>query len=210
MDDFTLTSDALRISIIGSAGRGEDLQKLDNSSFPRMVAETSRIAAKLAGDRPWAAVSGGAAWADHLAVVLFLEGIASALQLHLPCEFTASGFHDTGENGNASWRTNPGATLNRHHRNFAAKSGRDPFADIAKAMLLPRCWLLVTPRFFQRNSRVAEDVTDCIALTFGTGARVKDGGTHDTMGKFLNRKDTGQSVHVDLHTMRAFSPARLV
>jgi hypothetical protein len=64
----------------------------------------------------------------------------------------------------------------------------------------------VTQGFKQRNSKVANDADLMVALTFGEGATLKDGGTLDCMTKFLQRH-AGESAHVDLHTMQVYCPA---
>jgi hypothetical protein len=66
----------------------------------------------------------------------------------------------------------------------------------------------VTPGFKERNTQVAQDADVLIALTFGDGPSLKDGGTRDTMEKFLRRRH-GTSFHVDLHNMAVHSPATI-
>lgn len=199
----------VQIAIIGTAGRGDDQNKLNSQSYSSMFAAATSVVEQLADGEPWGAVSGGSAWADHIAVTLFLLGAATTLQLHLPCPLTQRGFEDTGERGPIAWRTNPGATLNRYHYLFAKISGRDPFADLARAVGMPGCEVKITPGLFQRNTFVARNCTHCVALTFGTGPVLKRGGTFDTMQKFLERPDAGLSAHIDLHSMSAYVPAKL-
>jgi hypothetical protein len=194
----------MRIAIIGTAGRREDACKLGGHSFLQMVDVATRVASKLANGRAWRAVSGGAAWADHLAVTLFLNGTASGLDLELPAPLSPSGFADTGVR---DFRQNPGGTSNHYHRIFARVAGVDSIAELNTAASRPGCKVSVSAGFFARNSLVA-DVDACIALTFGERALLKDGGTADTMRKFLAR-GAGPSVHVDLHDFSAYSPARV-
>lgn len=194
----------MRIAIIGTAGRREDARKLGAHSYLQMVEVATRVAQKLANGGTWRAVSGGAAWADHLAVTLFLNGTAAGLDLELPAQLGADGFADTGVR---DFRSNPGGTSNHYHRAFSRVAGVDSIAELNTAASRPECKVSVSAGFFARNSLVA-DVDACVALTFGDRALLKDGGTADTMRKFLAR-GIGRSVHVDLHRFEAFSPARV-
>jgi hypothetical protein len=194
----------LTIAIIGTAGRSNDAALLGAASFLGMVQAAQRVTAKIAAGAPWTAVSGGAAWADHVAVVLFLDGVASGLNLQLPARLDAGGFLDTGV---LNFRVNPGRTSNYYHEKFAKVSGRNPFVDFQEALKRPGCSMTVLQGFSARNSAVAQ-ADHCIALTFGERALVKSGGTAETMKQFLARR-SGRSVHIDLHTFEAFSPARL-
>ena len=194
----------LRIAIIGTAGRRDDAARLTSASFPRMVEAAKRAAEKLSGGTPWRAVSGGAAWADHVAVVLFLGGVAAGLDLELPAKLSADGYVDNGLND--SWR-NPGMVSNRYHKAFAQTAGLDPFMDLRRARSLAACSVTEGGGFLGRNSAIAM-ADHCVALTFGCKTLLKPGGTEDTMRKFLAR-GLGRSVHIDLHDISAFSPARV-
>lgn len=66
------------LAIIGTAGRGTDAAKLSGPLYDAMYRRTLD-AMKAWGVRDL--VSGGAAWADHLAVRAFLEGEAGSLRL---------------------------------------------------------------------------------------------------------------------------------
>ena len=72
-------------------------------------------------------VSGGAAWADHVAVTLALDGTVdpAALTLHLPAAF---------EDGRFDADTRDGGTANHYHRLFYARSGIDGLAEIAEVL----------------------------------------------------------------------------
>jgi len=97
----------MKIAVIGTAGRNEDGQKLSKEKFFEMVA----LVSKLKDAKEATLVSGGAAWADHIAVVVFLLGNCKSLSLHLPCAWDVlrEQYADTGE---FDWRTNPGGTAN--------------------------------------------------------------------------------------------------
>lgn len=194
----------MNIAIIGTAGRAEDGDILKQESFGDMFLSVKSIVRNLNGHNPWTAVSGGAAWADHIAVFSFGLGNAEKLILELPCALTTEGkFIDTGEK---DFRKNPGGTSNYYHELFSKKVGMDSFKQLRDASNNQNCSVSIGKGFFDRNSAIAEKADVCIALTFGDKAVLKDGGTADTMGKFL-KKGKGKSFHIDLHTMTVYSPA---
>ena len=109
------------IAIIGTAGRGADLNRLTSDIFLRMYNTTQKIIEEIVPTKDvcdFKLVSGGAAWADHLAVTIFLAGTAPKLCLYLPCEFDMANccFVD---DGTIDWRTNPGGTANCYHKKFS-------------------------------------------------------------------------------------------
>ena len=149
-------------------------------------------------------ISGGAAWADHVAVSMFILGNSDGLILELPCELTDTGrFVDTGVR---DFKKNPGGTANYYHELFSKKVGFDSFDHLKRTKEYAECTTSVGNGFFERNSKIAESADYCIALTFGNGAELKDGGTADTMKKFL-KKGSGKSFHVDLNDWKVYSPA---
>jgi hypothetical protein len=203
------TTGYIPIAIVGTAGRGADGKRLNIDVYQRMLESVQAAVGKLTSGAPWKAVSGGSAWADHVAVSLFLSGNASALELHVPAELHFDGYVDNGAVGSDAWKINPGARLNELHATFSQATNRDSFVDICDASLRPNFSVELTPGMHPRNLKVAERAQHCIALTFGSGARVADGGTHFTMNAFLGKHGSGRSVHVDLNDMRMYSPARL-
>lgn len=140
-------------------------------------------------------VSGGAAWADHLAVTAFLDGSFDRLVLYGPCEWDdiAIRFEDRDD----------GRIANHYHSSFSRKIGHDTLKDINEA--IARGAVYVPGKGFkERNSSVAAGVDGLLAFTFGSGSRVAEGGTADTCRKYLS--GTGpmfpnMSYHVDLNTM---------
>lgn len=104
-------------------------------------------------------VSGGAAWADHVA----LE-IDRPLSLWLPAYRRDIEIAQT------------------YHRTFSRAIGRDT-------------WMEVCAREYQkfggfkdRNSKVADEAAVWLAMTFGDGPNLKDGGTADTVSKMAGKK----------------------
>jgi hypothetical protein len=136
-------------------------------------------------------VSGGAAWADHVAVALVASGTVPAenLTLHLPAAMTQTGYDEA---------TRDGGIANFYHRLFRQTAGIHGLAEI-RAVISAGAIVQVNPGGFKaRNSDVAHDSTALLAFTFGTGepwraivhknvdprtAGLKDGGTADTWAK---------------------------
>src|SRR5690606_36207825 len=76
--------------------------------------------------KPVHVVSGGAAWADHLAVVMFLMGHAKKLTLHLPAPFCADG-RFVGPEGRSS-----ASVANYYHEKFSKIVGFDSMKQIVE------------------------------------------------------------------------------
>jgi hypothetical protein len=140
-------------------------------------------------------VSGGAAWADHLAVELYLRGHATALTLHLPAPISAigRGFITLGQDS--------GSAANYYHERFSKVVGHDTFLQLLKAI---QQGASVTAELagngykgmFARNKRVA-DVEAMVAYTFGPGDVPADGGTLDTW----NQSRAVTKIHRSLPTI---------
>jgi hypothetical protein len=187
-----------RIAIIGSAGRGDDGARMTKDVFQAMVDRAREI---LSNDLQYkcntdiSLISGGAAWADHVAVEIFLrahhEGKPLAdLALFLPCPFdlARNSFADTGT---PDWRLNPGLSANRYHREFSNILGRDTLAEVREAILCG-AKAEVCQGFHARNTEVAKaDVL--IAFTWSDGKAPAKGGTLDTW-----RKCTGRKIHISI------------
>lgn len=202
------------LAIIGTAGRGDDYAKLssDPQRYWNRMIESARKVAELA--KADTLVSGGAGWADHCAVALFLSNPSHYhLVLELPAPLEADDydglrFRDSGLRGDC------GGTANYYHNRFtkALQTFRgatwSSFIDFKIATSHPNCAVRVTPGFKARNLKVAEQANHCLAMTFGEGRKVKDGGTAHTVGAFLAKK-TGECFHLDLNTLKGYKNATL-
>lgn len=180
------------LGIVGTAGRGPDGEMLKVGYFTSML-KVSRYATTLLGAK--CVVSGGAAYADHIAVVLFNSGHVSHLKLHLPAKWNGQKFAEGSD------KFDPGRTSNWYHRQFSAARGVDSLAEIAEA-INKGCEVTVGPGFKDRNTSIANDAETLLAFTFGNGPNLKDGGTKDTMDKFQLRKQVNPNLrafHFDLN-----------
>lgn len=140
------------------------------------------------------AVSGGAAFADHAAVRLFLEGHVGSLRLYLPAPFNGRAFE-----ANSRVHSNPGSTANEYHAAFQRSCGVNGLSEIAAA-ITKGAKVETYNGFKRRNLEVAGHCTHMVAFTFGNQnsadfqpsekgftssaeAGLKDGGTAHTWGE---------------------------
>jgi hypothetical protein len=201
----------VRVSIIGSAGRGNDFNKLNNEMYIAAIQETKRIIIdefKLIPNQV-ILVSGMAAVADHIAVKLYLEKNQSewaGLELHAPAHFDVLKyqFHDNGEKTS---QKNPGARANQLHRQFSKIVKPPSLMDLTRLVKASNSItsnnktirIMYYKGFKQRNNAVATS-NYIIALTFSdTDAPCSESGTWDTWQK----ADPTVTVlrHVQLHKL---------
>jgi hypothetical protein len=180
------------LAIIGTAGRGSDAARLTLPVWNDMKRGIHRFVLRHGFK---SAVSGGSSFSDHLAVGLYNAGFLDSLMLALPCEFDwqAGKFVDKGE------PFNPAARLTELHGAFSDVIGRNTIDEIKRA-IYKGADVITADGFHARNTIVAAKADVLIALTFGRGATVLDGGTTDTCRKYLARG--GRALwHVDLNDM---------
>ncbi len=174
----------MTIAIIGTAGRDKRMP-MPPSLWDWMCHDaTTRVPA---GTH---LVSGGAAWADHFAVYLFLTGHAERLTLHLPAPFVNGRF--VGGYGTS------GGAANYYHDRFSHVISQRTLRQLADCIDHTTCDVTHEPvalgyhAMFARNRRVAT-ADFLFAYTFGTGDIPADGGTRDTWNVC-----TGVRVHIPL------------
>ncbi len=172
----------MTLGIIGTAGRGTDgvAFKTTPRLWRAMVAVTQVTLTILKPDR---LVSGGAARADHLAVLAYLDGLVPNLTLHLPAEWAGHGFKET------SSRFDTGRTSNWYHSLWSEERGMSSLDEIQRAIEKGAKVCTGAGGFKERNTDIAREADAMLAFTFGAGAQLKDGGTADTWGKFLAKRD---------------------
>lgn len=182
-----------KIGVIGTAGRNDDLLKLDKDVWKFMKQSLGKLIETTGCNH---IVSGGAAWADHLAVSLFLNNSDSInLTLHLPCGFS---------NGKFDSNSSSGKIINYHHENFSKKLGVDSLSQISTAISMGCKVTFSNDSFYERNSLIADDANILLAFTFGNEKFLKPGGTKDTFEKFLNKKDPGVGFHINLNNSKIY------
>ena len=168
-----------RIAIIGTAGR--------DKAMPMSLDLWLKMVRHATDSIPYGShvVSGGAAWADHLAVVLFLSGHANHLTLHLPAPFVNGHFSGPSKSS--------GSAANYYHQLFSTVIGRNTLKQLELAMCMDNIDGGYEPAaagyggMFNRNSKVAAS-EGMLAYTFGAGDIPADGGTLDTWNKCTGTK----------------------
>jgi hypothetical protein len=177
-----------RVAIIGTAGR-DKTKTMSLGLWDWMCQDALTRIRKGAH-----VVSGGAAWADHIAVWLFMTGHAGELTLHLPAPITSI--------NDRHWFEGPAkgsaAAANYYHSQFGLLIGKDTIKQIVNAAGRLACHGTIQPvsagygAMFARNKLVSE-CEQMLAYTFGQGNVPADGGTKDTWDKCK-----GEKLHVSL------------
>jgi len=188
----TLSEPLAIVAVIGSAGRGAHAGKFTADLFKRMVGRVEKILREELKLNNYCLISGGSAWADHVAVALFLSGKAKQLRLELPCEFN----HRTGRFTTSEL----GQYFSRLHEQFSQTARIDSLADIARALQTAGCKSTVHRGFMARNNQVAKQAQYVLALSWSRGQEPDSGGTLYTW-KRCSRATV--KIHVSLEDLLA-------
>lgn len=197
------TAAPIRISVIGTAGRQvPEGHKLTRALFDKMVVAVEEQIRAIQPDLSMVhLVSGAAAFADAVAVVLYLTGRYHALTLYMPAQwdFKTSTYVESADKDD---RWNPGRISNFYMQRFSqvmaggtSKGARNMGEDITAAHK-QGAHLDIGKNFHSRNTQVAQSDA-VIALTWGQD--VPDSkGTLDTW----NKVPAGRvKVHIGLKTL---------
>ena len=174
-----------KIAVIGTAGRDKTIP-MTHRLWQWMLDD---IASRVKWDDHL--VSGGAAWADHLAIAMFLEGHVKTLTLHLPAPYVNGVF--IGPYKSAA------SAANFYHRKFGNEIETNTLGEIEQAGNMEHCHGSFEPAaegygaMFNRNKKVAASAELVLAYTFGTGDQPADGGTKNTWDQCK-----GDRIHVPL------------
>ncbi len=169
------------LAIIGTAGRGGLHNFMDVETFMKMVGEAVKDTRSMLPDRIHL-VSGGAAWADHVAVNMF-RSLPERFDLTIcgPCPWDREKkrFHDTGVR---NWKVNPGGTANYYHELFRQAARIDGLTQIDEChdFETGKFTYISGDGFHERNNLVVEFADYVLAFTFGHGDEPADGGTLHT------------------------------
>lgn len=178
---LSFLKDIETVGIIGTAGRRSDASKLSEASFEKMC----DIASSIIGDRKVHLISGGAPWADHVAVCLYLYSkLKHDLTIEFPCDFIDGKYVE----GQIYDGYDTGKTSNHYHREFYKKTSIDSISELQQA-IEQGAVQHSSKGFFDRNNKVAKaDIM--IAFTFGNGPKLKDGGTAHTARCYIENGGT--------------------
>lgn len=164
------------LAVIGTAGRGPDAQLLTAAHWRMMTCVAQTVACTLGTDH---LVSGGSAWADAVAVDLYLADHAHALTLHLPTSFKT---YEAGGDAPHFVYTGPGARLNELHEAHSRVVGFRTLREIERAIAKGATVHVNPEGFLARNADVAKAATSVLAFTFGPVGN--EGGTAHTWRLF--------------------------
>lgn len=158
------------IAVIGTAGRDKTLPMTDKHWD--FMCET--IAAEVKPEDTL--VSGGAAWADHVAIWAYGTGLVKNLILHLPAPFASGRFQGPSMSA--------GQTCNYYHKLFSEAMGFNSLDHISQAFMYEASVTITEEptgpgysAFAARNRKVADTCTHMVAFTFADGDVPADGGT---------------------------------
>ena len=186
----------MRIAIVGFAGGHlpADAPVLTGAHFRVMVQRAEQIIGELVGSS-WDAVefvSGGAAWADHVAIRMHLDRPETKLTVWAPCFMR--------QDGRFLEKNNVGRLANRLHHQFSQATGMDSFADLSRVRnsVDMRC-----SGFHQRNERIADGCDYMIAFSWASGAEPTEGGTRHTWSLCRAPK-----IHVPMGSLAIGTPKR--
>ena len=177
----------IKLSIIGSAGRKNDIKYVKPEHLYIIIKNVKNLIENKLDLDPTNVhlVSGGAAWVDHIAVRLYLEGYVKKLTIYSPCKWGNGKYHENGEH-----RDNPGRSANFYHGQFidimrTVDRNFDSMKDIYIATRRGAVFDDSSHGFKNRNIRVASsDIL--LAFTYEPSSKfVKKyyGGTVDTYRK---------------------------
>lgn len=183
----------MKTIIIGTAGRSHQ-ENLTLPLWHAMVAKALELTPKGAHG-----ISGGAAWADHLAVELYRLGHLSELTLHLPAPLNPNNYDYIGPSKSAA------SAANYYHYQFSDALGYDTKRQIVEALATTGAHHTTqesAPGFkamFTRNALVAKEATlsdSALAFTWDHHG-LTDSGTKNTWDQI----HTPHKTHVSLYTL---------
>lgn len=188
----------ITFSIVGSAGRRDDASKLSRKHFDAACIVADGLIDQI-NDSNYPLthlVSGGAAWMDHVAVKLFLDKKVKNLRLYLPCYFNTGAFFN--DRTGVTKKFDIATTLHKYHRQFQIVTGINSLSQIQTAQNEGAELIPCKGGFYGRNAMVAKS-DFILACTFGKGAMLKDGGTADTVKRYLDRVKKEGSFDKSFH-----------
>lgn len=155
----------LKFGIIGPRGAKESTEFVNAHNYLAMVKMNGAIIDHYLREKDtdeFCIVSGGAAFADHSAVSLWLqlrkEGFTPELHLHLPCPFDLEDKRYKGVPGNKP-SASTANTANYWHMKFSSALGskeRRSLETLALVLEDPYCKVRTYDGFFDRNIYVGD------------------------------------------------------
>jgi hypothetical protein len=181
----------MRVTIGGTAGRDEWAPHLTAQLFHQSMVRPAVLfldRLKTPGESVHL-LSGGCAWADHVAVELFNQGKAGKLNLYVTAPWLA-------DRGMFDPSTVEGRSMNAGHRAFSLRTGRSSLAEVATAIQRGAA-VVVCPRVYDRNIEMSK--TDALFMVSWSAFedRPDHGGTLITWN-LVNPLSVREKSHVQL------------
>lgn len=147
------------LAVSGSTGKNEDGDHISPLMYDNaydILIDTMNEA------KDFELISGGCAFADHLAVRAFNEGIATKLILSLPAEFS-----------NKYENSKFGKIANHHHDHFNKICNLNSFEEISQA-INNGAEVYFCKDFFDRNNVIIDNSNKLIVFTFDQKTIIDD------------------------------------
>jgi len=204
-----MIKDENSLAIVGTAFRHNDYDKLSLDLYNEMYRVADKLIDYINLKEKYplnTLVSGGAAGADSIAVRLYLNNRMPNLKLFLPCEYENGTYID-----NYSDFGTVADTANWYHSQFEKETKQNSIKEIQQA-IDKGADVTVVHGFKNRNTNVSMSHY-ILAMTFGDKETLKDGGTADTISKYLNRiKEKSLpdfSFHYNLNEMKMYKGCKI-
>lgn len=185
------------VAICGTAGRDDDyLGKFYTRALFSNILDATEHYLELLIARGYdiTLISGGAPWAEHIAVKLHQER-GYPLQLKIPAVISTEAQHGRGPFVN----TDPGSCLNELHALFSDRAGVDSARELYSATEDAMVSIEVFDTFHSRNKVIAESCTHMLAFTWNDSNVPKPSGTLN-MWKMC-KLPSNQKNHVSLYDL---------
>lgn len=175
----------ITFSIIGTSGGKRDISKLSLFKFKAMclVAEELLLQFEKNNYPISHVITGGNAWADHVAVKLFLEKKVPHLRLFVPVQWHSGEYMITQAAGAYK---NAGEILNYHHRRFSKIVGFSSLYDINSA-IREGAELIYVSRGFHACSALIAKSDFLLTMTYGEENMVSGFIAENITRKYLER-----------------------
>jgi hypothetical protein len=198
----------MRVAIIGTAGAGHDSNKMTRELYERMFRDASERLVEWAAEpaKEIDLVSGGAAWADHVAVSLWLDSRVRSITLYLPAPFINGKYVETDAEPDAGLRAN------KLHDAFSRAMGASTLAGLNRAIDNGAAAWAVTPEILAAipslpsNPFLARNIFTgrCDAILAYTWSKKPNfPGENGTIHTWTQSKALdAMKIHVQLQTMK--------
>ena len=172
----------ISLGICGSAGRKDDAKKMSKHLFEAGCIVASGLIDQLKESNYEIThlISGGAAFIDFIAVKLFLDKKVPYLRLFIPCEWDDGIFKSKIDQ-------DTGSILNYYHKKFQTITNINSLSQMQIAKMEGAEFIVVEKGFYARNYLIAKSSDFILAMTFGEGSQVKQGGTAHCVRCYLDK-----------------------